>query len=159
MLVLTLLGYEDKGKGDDETMTDTDRAKAPKVSKAIEDYIPDGIEQKMLEVLLDPCHRMASVKKQCELMGISRQTYYTRMKNKEFMDYYIHMCRENMRQRAGELMNIGIREARKGGPGAFQYWKEIAKMIGIVDNDKMNVEVEGDMEITVRFAAPGERDA
>lgn len=127
--------------------------------KGPEDFVPDATQQKMLEVMLDPFHRMASVKKQCELIGISKQTYYTRTKDSEFMAYYIYLCRENVRQRAGELMNIGIREARKGGPGSFNYWKELSKMVGIIDNDKVNVELEGDVEITVRFAAPGERDA
>jgi len=99
---------------------------------------------------------MASVKRICEVAKISRETYYRMMRKPEFKEYYALLCRELVKGRAGQLLNIGLREARKGGSQGFGYWKELSKMAELIEDDKVNVNVEGEVEVSVRFVGPDE---
>ncbi|NHN28554.1 hypothetical protein [Paenibacillus agricola] len=53
-------------------------------------------------------------------------------------------------------MNIGVREARKGGSKGFGYWKELMKMCGLSEDDKFNIQSSG--EILIRFVDPTSED-
>lgn len=133
-------------------MTKRDKEKTAEPER----YAPTGKEQALLDVLLDPYHRMASVKRICEVAKISRETYYRMMRKQEFADYYALLCREMVRNKAGQLLNIGIREARKGGSPGFGYWKELSKMAGLVEDDKVKVDMDSDVEVSIRFVGPDE---
>lgn len=120
------------------------------------DFIPTGKQQALLDVLLDPYHRMASVIRVCEIAGVSRNFYYECLKDPGYVAYYDKECNYLLRGKRGQLLNLAIREARKGGTAGFGYWKELAKMEGLIQDDKVQHEHSG--EITVRFADPDDED-
>lgn len=115
-------------------------------------YDPTDKERLLLEVLLNPYHRMASVKRICEVAGCSREFYYTSMRKPEFSAYYQAICLEAVRAQSAKLVHIGLREAQKGGGAGYQYWRDLMKMAKLLEDDKLQLEVPS--EITVRFASP-----
>jgi hypothetical protein len=110
-------------------------------------------------VLLDPFHRMSSVSRICQLAHCSRDFYYTAMRRPDFAAHYRHCCLEIIKHQAGQLVNIGFREARKGGSRGFGYWKELMKMCGFFEDDKFNVESKGEMLIRFVDPASDEKDS
>lgn len=119
------------------------------------DYVPTPNEQALLTVLLDPYHRMASVTRQCELAGVRRETYYRAFKNEAFVDYYREMLNGLIKAQGGQLINIGIREARKG---SFPHWKVLLEMGGFYNGDKKDINVDGEIVYTMRFVDPDDVD-
>jgi hypothetical protein len=126
------------------------RTKTGKYATA--NYIPTKKEEALLRVLLDPFHRMSTVSQICKLAPCSRDFYYSVMKKPEFAVYYRQVCIDLTKQRAGQLINIGFREARKGGSQGLGYWKELMKMSGLLEDDKVKVEHTGEM--LIRFVDP-----
>lgn len=122
------------------------------------DYVPTKREQALLNVLLDPYHRMASVSQQCKLAECSRDFFYVSMKKESFMAYYALACREMIKSRSAELVNIGIREARRGGSAGFGYWRELSKMAGLIEDENVKANVDVELEIRVSFVAPNSLD-
>jgi DNA-binding phage protein len=124
------------------------------------DYLPTITEQKLVRVMLDPFHRMSSVTKICELAGISRESYYRAFRNEQFVDYYLASTKEIAKSQAAPLLNIAIREAKKGGAAGFQYWKALAQMSGLIEDEKLQVNHlhEGDVTMRVEFVGPNEEE-
>lgn len=118
--------------------------------KEINTFIPTDTEQKLLDVLLDPFHRLASVTKQCELAGVHRKSYYRAFENPQFVDYYRNMITNVIKAQGGQLVNIAIREARKG---SYQHWKALMEMGGFY-NEKGKDDVNANLAISVRFVDP-----
>lgn len=116
------------------------------------EYEPSRTEQALLDVLLDPFHRMSTVTKICEILSISRQTFYRTMRKPEFAAHYSAICKEAVRIKTGQLVNIGIREARKGGKGSYGYWKDLMKMSGMIEDEKM--QLEGEVVHKIMFVDP-----
>lgn len=114
------------------------------------EYVPSPTEHRLLEVALDPFHRLASVSKQCELAGISRAHYYRLFNNREFVKYYNERLIDLIRAQSGQLVNIAVREARKG---SFPHLKVLLEMGGLYA-EKKTVEHEGEVGMTVRFVDP-----
>src|SRR5206468_1205091 len=123
-------------------------------------WVPTAKQEQLLKVLLDPYHRMATVQKRYELAQINEKTYYKYMHDPQFMDFYQEACRKEIGSRMGELINIGIREARNGGQAGASYWKELMKIAGLIEDEKNKLLVEGAeaKEIRITFASPDERD-
>lgn len=155
-------------EGDEETVTqavtDTEgsitvldkgnRQRAPVTTAVLADplnrYTPTAKEADLLNVLLDPYHRMSSIVKICDLAGVSRQTYYAMFRKPEFEAYYRAALLETIKQYGGQLVNIGIREARKG---SFPHWKVLMEMGGLY-NEKKTLEHDGEVTMSVRFIDP-----
>jgi hypothetical protein len=117
-------------------------------------YIPTPKEQDLLNILLDPFHRMSSITKICEMAKVSRHTYYVMYRKPEFQAYYRAMLIETVKQYGGQLVNIGIREARKG---SFPHWKVLMEMGGLY-NEKKTVEHEGETTMRIVFEDPDSAD-
>lgn len=134
-----------------EIVTRRDKTRGKKIGETALDYVPSTTEQMLLDVLLDPYHRMASVSRQCELAGVSRMAYYRAFQNMAFVDYYRTLLTDMIKAQGGQLINIGIREARKG---SFPHWKVLMEMGGFYNGDKKDVNVDADVQISVRFVDP-----
>lgn len=137
------------------TILHKDNKERSPVSQAIladplNNYIPTPKEQDLLNILLDPYHRMSSITKICEMAQVSRHTYYDMFRKPEFQSYYRMALLEVVKQYGGQLVNIGIREARKG---SFPHWKVLMEMGGF-HNDKRTIEHEGEQTMKVVFVAP-----
>lgn len=113
-------------------------------------YIPSPTEQRMLDVALDPYHRFASVSKQCEIAGISRAHYYRLLQNPDFKRYYNDRLIDLIHAQGGQLVNIAVKEARKG---SFPHLKLLLEMGGLYAETK-KVEHEHAGEFVVRFESP-----
>lgn len=113
-------------------------------------YMPTPREADLLAILTDPYHRMSSVRNICERAGISRTTYFNMLKKPGFMDYYRARIKLMVKEIGGQLVNLGIREARKG---SFQHWKVLMEMAEL-HSDKKETEHTGELVINVRFADP-----
>lgn len=135
------------------------RQRAPVTSAVLADplnqYFPTPKEHDLLTILLDPYHRMSSVTKICEMAQVSRKTYYEMFRKPEFQAYYRHALLETIKQYGGQLVNIGIREARKG---SFPHWKVLMEMGGFY-NEKKTLEHDGEVTMSVRFVDPEADDA
>lgn len=114
------------------------------------EYVPTPTEQRLLEVALDPFHRFASVTKQCELADISRTHYYRMFNNRDFVRFYNDRLIDLIKAQGGQLVNVAIKEARKG---SFPHLKLLLEMGGLYVDKKM-VEHGGEMGVIVRFVDP-----
>lgn len=135
-----------------EVLTPTDsRTIARRGSKPLE-YVPTHKEQALLSVLIDPEHRLESVKKQCELAGVSREFYYQLMRKPAFMEHYRVLLLDVIRSQAGQLINIAIDQAKSG---SFPHLKLLMEMGGL-HNATINVDhnVTGEAALVVRFVDP-----
>lgn len=145
----------DERMGEDEgALSIVTRRDIRDVSEVVPGYIPSQNEQALLDVLLDPYHRMSSVTRQCELAGVSRMAYYRALKNQDFMRYYRDALYDLVKAHSGQLINIGIREARKG---SYPHWKSLMEMGGFLQ-DKRLIEHEGELVMKVTFEAPDQDD-
>lgn len=138
------------GEGALSVVTQRDKRGSGKVVELVPGYVPTQNEQRLLDIMLDPFHRMSSVTRQCELAGVSRMAYYRALQNPDFMRYYRDALYDLIKANAGQLINIGIREARKG---SFPHWKVLLEMGGL-HNDKKVVEHEGEQTMKVVFVDP-----
>lgn len=120
------------------------------LANVLTNYVPTLKEQDLLNVLLDPFHRMSSITKICQIANVSRQTYHTMFRKPEFQLFYRQALLETVKQYGGQLINIGIREARKG---SFPHWKVLMEMGGF-HNDKRVTEHEGEVTMKVSFISP-----
>lgn len=132
---------------------------ASPVSQAIlidplNNYTPTPKELDLLNILLDPYHRMSSITKICEMACVSRHTYYDMFRKPEFQVYYRAALLETIKQYGGQLVNIGLREARKG---SFPHWKVLMEMGGLY-NEKRTLEHEGEQTMRVVFVDPDLED-
>lgn len=118
------------------------------------DYQPSETELAMLELLLDPYKRLSTVTSICKEIGISRSRYYAIHQKPDFAAYYRAVCQEAVRIKSGQLVNIGIREAQKGGTAGYQYWRDLMKLGGMIEDEKKDITLTGD--VTLRFVDPRE---
>ena len=110
------------------------------------DYIPTDKEESLLRVMFDPAHRMATVTAICEYAGITRTAYYNMHRKPEFSALYRALAIDGIKQLSAQLVQIGIREARKGGSAGYQYWRDLMKMAELLPDEKRDT-------LTASFAA------
>lgn len=120
------------------------------LSDPLNRYNPTIKEMDLLNILLDPFHRMSSITKVCQMAGVSRKTYYEMFRKPEFQAFYRAALLEVVKQYGGQLVNIGIREARKG---SFPHWKVLMEMGGFY-GEKKDVNLDGEIQIKVSFVDP-----
>lgn len=113
-----------------------------------EAYVTTAKEKALLDVLLDPFHRLASVTRQCELAGCSRETYYATMHKPDFMAHYLWLVNSSLKSKVAQLVNIGFKEAKNG---SFQHWKVLMEMTGEYAPNK-KVEIDQNVSGTVKLS-------
>ncbi len=109
----------------------------------IQIYEPTVKEAAILEVLLNPEHRMKSVTDICKLAQCSRNVYYTAFSKPEFRAAYEEKVKDLVKQAIGPIVNTFIKEAKRGN---FQHGKVLLEMAGLY-NEKSTVEVSGEVNI------------
>ena len=99
----------------------------------VTEYRPTTAEQKLLEVLLNPEFRTATVTEICKQAGISRQTYYKTTKKPEFMALYESQARDLVREAVGPVINAFVKAAKEG---SYPHGKVILEMAGLYAESK-----------------------
>lgn len=94
----------------------------------VTEYRPTLAERKLLEVLLNPELRTATVTDICQRAGISRQTYYKTIKKPEFLKLYESQSRDLVRVAIGPVVNAFIKAAKEG---SYPHGKVILEMAGL----------------------------
>jgi hypothetical protein len=77
-------------------------------------YRPTAAEKKLLEVLLNPEHRLKSVTEICGIAKIDRKTYYNSFDKPEFVTYFINKSKALIRKAHAGIINSCIRQALRG---------------------------------------------
>jgi hypothetical protein len=104
------------------------------------EYIPTEKENNLLQVLLNPEHRMKSITDICKIANCSRQTYYESFAKPGFKQLYENKSKELIKQSVGPVVNTFIREAQRG---SFQHGKVILEMAGMYV-EKQKTEITGE---------------
>jgi hypothetical protein len=103
----------------------------------VTEYKPTEAEQKLLEVLLSPEHRMKSIKDICAIACISRMVYYRAFDKPEFKELYKSQSKALVDQAIAPVLNTFVREALRG---SFQHGKVILEMAGLY-SEKSTIDV------------------
>lgn len=77
-------------------------------------FTPSATERKLLDVLLNPEHRLKSVTEICELAGTSRKAYYRAFEREDFAEYYREECEELVKRAIGPVVNACVAAACRG---------------------------------------------
>ncbi|MEN6312788.1 MAG: hypothetical protein ABFD25_00915 [Clostridiaceae bacterium] len=109
------------------------------------EYIPTQSEQKLLDVLLSPEHRLKSITDICKVAGCSRVLYYSAFKKSEFNALYKQKSKELVDQSIAPVLNTFVREALRG---SFQHGKVILEMAGLY-SEKQQIDVSGDINVNL----------
>lgn len=91
-------------------------------------YEPTEKEKAILEVLLNPEHRMKSITDICKVAGCSRVTYYEAFSKPGFAEIYKEQSKELVRNAVAPVLNTFVREALRG---SFQHGKVILEMADV----------------------------
>jgi hypothetical protein len=75
----------------------------------VTEYQPTEAEQKLLEVLLSPEHRMKSIKDICIIACISRMAYYRAFEKPEFQALYKSQSKALVDQSVAPVLNTFVR--------------------------------------------------
>lgn len=97
-------------------------------SQNCSEYQPTKAERKLLEVLLNPVHRLKSITEICEIAEISRRQYYNIFAKPEFAEHYKQESKRLVGRYAGPLINAFIKEAVRG---SYQHGKVLLEMAGL----------------------------
>ena len=107
------------------------------------EYRPTFAERKLVDVLLNPQHRMKSVTDVCRIADINRSTYYDSFAKPDFNDYYKEKSLELVKSQVAPVINAFVAEAKRG---SFQHGKVLLEMAGIYAErqqiEAVNVNVE-----------------
>ncbi|MGP8153381.1 MAG: hypothetical protein ACLQBQ_04450 [Smithella sp.] len=77
-------------------------------------YRPTVAEKRLLEVLLDPDHRLKSVTDICGVAKCDRHIYYTAFNKPAFVDYYTKESKALIKKAHSGIINASIRQALRG---------------------------------------------
>lgn len=108
-------------------------------------YEPTVKEAAILEILLNPEHRMKSITDICKLAGCSRNVYYEAFSKPDFRALYESKVKDLVKQSIGPILNTFVKEALRGN---FQHGKVLLEMAGLY-NEKATVDVavSGDINL------------
>lgn len=128
----------------------------PNSNKPLQKYTPPPKAMKLIETMLDPAHRMANVSRICEIAGVSRKYYYLCFDDERFVDFYHKAVFNGLKQYSAQLINIGIREARKGGTAGAPYWKVLLEMAELYKPKGVAAEKGLPGTINIVFGSPND---
>jgi hypothetical protein len=130
------MNMEENGLSGNDNMTTLQR---------VTEYYPTMAEEKLLEVLLSPEHRMKSITDICKVAGCSRVLYYSAFKKPEFQALYKSQSKALVDQSIAPVLNTFVREALRG---SFQHGKVILEMAGLY-SEKSQLEVTGEINVNM----------
>jgi hypothetical protein len=91
------------------------------------EYRPTVAEKRLLEILLNPEHRLKSVTEICGLAKCDRHIYYTAFEKEAFVDYYTKQSKALIKKAHSGIINASIRQALRGD---FAHTKLLLTMTG-----------------------------
>ena len=127
---------EEKGLSGNDNMTTLQR---------VTEYQPTEAEQKLLEVLLSPEHRLKSIKDICIIAGISRMAYYRAFEKPDFQSLYKNQSKALVDQSIAPILNTFVREALRG---SFQHGKVILEMAGLY-SEKSTIDINAEFSLSM----------
>ena len=74
-------------------------------------YKPTNKERKLLEVLLNPEHRLKNITEICTIAGVPRRAYYSAFAKPCFVNYYTKESRLLIKKSLGPIVNASVRAA------------------------------------------------
>lgn len=77
-------------------------------------YQPTLAERRLLEVLLNPEHRLKSVSEICSLAPCTRKVYYAAFKKEGFKKHFDRESRDLVIRHKAAILNASIRQALRG---------------------------------------------
>jgi hypothetical protein len=77
-------------------------------------YKPTVAQQRLLEVLLNPEHRLKYVTEICAIASCGRKVYYNAFKNQDFVDHYMSESKRMISKAYAGIINASIRQALRG---------------------------------------------
>jgi hypothetical protein len=78
------------------------------------EYRPTVAEKRLLEILLNPEHRLKSVTEICGLAKCDRHIYYTAFEKEAFLGYYTKQSKALIKKAHSGIINASIRAALRG---------------------------------------------
>ena len=102
-------------------------------------YRPTPKEETLLEVLLNPDHRMKSITEICRIAKCDRSVYYDAFAKKGFVDYYQSKSMDIVKQAVAPVLNAFVREALRG---SYQHGKLILDMAGLIEEKKDALDIK-----------------
>lgn len=108
------------------------------MSRNVSSYTPTNTEMKIIEVLLNPAHRLKTITEVCDIVGCDRKTYQRAFDKPAFVEHYNALSMSFVQQSVGSVLNAFHREAVRG---SFQHGKVILEMAGLYV-EKKEVKVE-----------------
>jgi hypothetical protein len=91
-------------------------------------YVPTLAERRLLDALLDPTNRLKNITEICQAAEVSRALYYDAFDKPEFVEYYLDLCREAVKQAVGPAMRALLKEATRG---SYPHLKMLLEMAGM----------------------------
>ena len=110
--------------------------------QSLTNYKPSAIEEKLLEVLLNPKYRMKSITDICQIAEMSRQSYYNAFAKPEFEAYYKQKSLEMVKQSIAPVLAAFMAEAKRG---SFQHGKVLLEMGGLYAENQ-NINLQGKLD-------------
>lgn len=102
------------------------------MSQNATEYSPTKLEEKLLEIMLQPENRYKTVSEICRMAEIDRSTYYRAFAKAEFMAHYKAECRRMVDRAIGPVLNAFVKQAVAG---SFQHGKVLLEMGGLIGPD------------------------
>lgn len=87
----------------------------------------------LLEVLINPEHRMKSVTDICRIAKCDRSTYYDAFAKPGFVELYKSKSMDIVKQSVAPVLNAFVREALRG---SYQHGKLILNMAGLITEEQ-----------------------
>lgn len=106
------------------------------------EYEPTPAEARLIEVLLEPEHRLKKVVDICRIAECDKATYYRAFDKPGFVELYTRKSQELAKKYLGPVMNAFVREATRG---SFQHGKVLLEMAGAY-KETSRKEVAGDKD-------------
>ncbi len=124
--------------------------KTVNLKQKVTEYRPTTAEKKLLDVLLNPEHRLKNVTEICELAGCERVTYYRAFKKPHFAEFYRQLTLDLVKGHVGQIVNTFVKCANDG---SFQHGKVLLEMAEIY-TEKQQHELTGDIHVNFGIPRP-----
>lgn len=85
-----------------------------KTGQKLTTYKPTVVEKRLLEVLLNPEHRLKNVSEVCQIAKCSRESYYGSFRKSQFVDLYHTESKALVAKELAPIINASIRQAKRG---------------------------------------------
>ena len=105
------------------------------------EYQPTLSEEKLLEVLLNPEHRLKSVTDICSIACVDRKIYYRAYKKPEFVEYVMKESRSLVKEAIPAIILASARQAKRGDAA---HTKIMLGMAGLY-NEKVDHSIKQDV--------------